>query len=311
MKAAVLDTSAQPYRLIVHDEPMPEPKKEEVLVKVKASCLCNVDKQMIGGNMDRVMKRLQKRSNVVTGIEMSGVVASEGRKFKEGDEVLAAVDYLNGVHTHAEYVVIPEKFLGYKPTNWTHEQAASVPTGLITAIEALEKQSRIDEGQEILVHGASGGVGVYAVQLAHYHKCHVTATTGLQNIDFIKGLGADLSLDYNGDFLRDRKFNVIFDAAGKLNFNAVKDALAPKGVFITTQPLKDLGGGLRAVFSAKKWAFLYIAHSGKNRMARLLQLAQHNLVSPVIDSVYPLDDIADAMDKYVNSSVRGRIVIKM
>ncbi len=137
------------------------------------------------------------------------------------------------------------------------------------------------------------------------------ATSHPDNIDFIRGLGATEALDYNSDFLRDRKFNVIFDAAGRLNFTACKDALEGKGVFITTQPLKDLGGGLRAVFSAKKWAFLYVAHSGKNRMSRLLQLAQHNLVQPVIDSVYPLDDISDAFDKYNNTSVRGRIVIKM
>jgi len=261
--------------------------------------------------MERTLKKLQKRSQVVTGIEVSGIVESNGKRFKKGDHVIAAIDNKNGVHGHAEYTVIPEKYLGHKPTAWTHEQAASVTTGLLTAIEALEKQGKIEAGYEVLIHGASGGVGVYSVQLAHHHKCHVTATTSERNIDFVKSLGADISLDYNSDFLRDRKFNLIFDAAGKLNFNACKEAMAPKGVFITSQPLRDLGGGLRAVFSAKKWAFLYVAHSGKNRMARLLQLAQHELVSPMVDSVYDLDDIAEAFDKYMAASVKGRIVIRM
>ena len=290
---------------------MPVPKDDEVLVRVIASCLCHADKQMITGSMERTLKKLHKRSKVVTGVEVSGIVESDGKRFKKGDNVIAALDYLNGVHAHAEYTVIPEKYLGHKPTAWTHEQAASVTTGLLTAIEALEKQGKIEEGYEVLIHGASGGVGVYSVQLAHHHKCHVTATTSESNIDFVKSIGADLSLDYNSDFLRDRKFNLIFDAAGKLNFNACQGALAPKGVFITTQPLRDLGGGLRAVFSAKKWAFLYVAHSGKNRMARLLQLAQHELVSPVVDSVYDLDNIQEAFEKYMSASVQGRIVIRM
>ena len=311
MKAAVLDTSVTPYRFEVRDEPMPKPKSDEVLVKVIATCLCNVDKQMVLGNMDRAMKKLQKRSNVVTGIEVAGILESDGRKFKKGDQVLAAIDYMNGVHSHGEYVVIPEKYLGPKPINWSFEESAAVTTGLITSIEALEKQANIREDQEVLIHGATGGVGAYAVQLASYHGCHVTATTNEKHLDFVTSLGADSAVYYNDDFLRDRKFRVIFDAAGKLTFTACKDALAPKGVFITTKPMKDLGGGLRAVFSAKKWAFLYVAHSGKNRMARLLQLAQHGLVKPVIDSVYSIDDINEAMDRYLNASVRGRIVIKM
>ena len=252
MKAAVLSTEQLPYKITIQDEPVPVPKDDEVLVRVIASCLCHADKQMITGSMERTLKKLQKRSKVVTGVEVSGIVESDGKRFKKGDNVIAALDYLNGVHAHAEYTVIPEKYLGHKPTAWTHEQAASVATGLLTAIEALEKQGKIEEGYEVLIHGASGGVGVYSVQLAHHHKCHVTATTSERNIDFVKSIGADLSLDYNSDFLRDRKFNLIFDAAGKLNFNACQGALAPKGVFITTQPLRDLGGGLRAVFSAKK-----------------------------------------------------------
>ena len=311
MKAAVLDTSSLPYSFLIRDEPVPEPKGDEVLVKVVASCLSHADKEMVNGNMDKAMKRLLKRSNVVTGIEISGIVESDGTKFKKGQPVVAAIDYTNGVHAHAEYIVIPEKYLGQKPTAWTHEEAAAVPTGLITTIEALEKQARIDVGDDVLIHGASGGVGIYAVQLARYHKCKVVATASESNLSFVKEYGAHEAFDYNDDFLRDRTFNVIFDAAGMLNFSACKHALAPKGVFITTKPLKDLGGGLRAVFSDKKWAFLYVTHSGKNRMARFLQLAQHELVKPVIDSVYSLDDIQTAMDKYVEQSVRGRIVIRM
>lgn len=311
MKGAVVEESSIPYRLFVKDIPVPQPKKDEVLVRVKAAGLSNIDQQMLSGGMERAVKRLAKRSPVLTGIEFSGVVESDGKKFKRGEAVIAAIDYLNGVRAHAEYTVVPEQYLGHKPAGWSHIEAASVPTGLITSIEALEKQARITEGQQVLIHGASGGVGVYAVQLASYHKCKVTATVHPDNIDFIHGLGAVDAVDYNSDFLRDRKFNVIFDAAGRLNFGACRDALDTKGVFITTQPLKDLGGGLRAVFSAKKWAFLYVAHSGKNRMSRLLQLAQHNLVKPVIDSVYPLEKIGEALDKYNNTSVHGRIVIKM
>jgi len=311
MKAAVLDTSTTPYSFLVKDEPMPEPKGDELLVRVKASCLSYADKDMINGNMDKAMKRLLKRSNVVTGIEISGVVETDGTKLKKGDPVVAAIDYTNGIHAHAEYIVIPEKYLGHKPTAWTHEEAASVPTGLITAIEALEKQAQIESGQNVLIHGASGGVGVYALQLASYHKCNVTATASEHNLDFVRDLGADEAFDYNDDFLGEKKFNVIFDAAGMMSFNTCKHTLAPKGVFITTQPLRDLGGGLRAVFSDKKWAFLYVTHSGKNRMARFLQLAQHGLIQPVIDSVYDLGDIQEAMDKYIEESVRGRIVITM
>ena len=311
MKAAVVENESAPFRIVIKDVPKPEPKKDEVLVRVIAAGLSNIDKQMLSGTMDRAAKRLLKRSQVLTGIEFSGIVESDGKKFKKGDAVVAAIDYLNGVRAHAEYTVVPEQYLGHKPNAWSHIEAASVPTGLITSIEALEKQAQIETNREILIHGASGGVGVFAIQLGRYHKCHVTATSNPHNIEFIRELGADVALDYNSDFLRNRKFNVIFDVAGKLNFNACRDALAPKGIFITTQPLKDLGGGLRAVFSAKKWAFLYVAHSGKNRMARVLQLAQHKLVEPVIDSVYHLDDINAAIDKYNTSSVRGRIVISM
>ncbi len=144
-------------------------------MRVKAAGLTNIDQQMLDGSMERAVKRLSKRSEVLTGIEFSGIVESDGKKFKKGEHVIAAIDYLNGVRAHAEYTVVPEQYLGHKPAAWSHVEAASVPTGLITTIEALEKQAGIDENTKVLVHGASGGVGVYAVQLASYHKCHIAS----------------------------------------------------------------------------------------------------------------------------------------
>ncbi len=142
MKAAVVEGSSPPYRLVVKDVEPPKPKKDEVLVRVKAAGLTNIDQQMLDGSMERAVKRLSKRSEVLTGIEFSGIVESDGKKFKKGEHVIAAIDYLNGVRAHAEYTVVPEQYLGHKPAAWSHVEAASVPTGLITTIEGERERER-------------------------------------------------------------------------------------------------------------------------------------------------------------------------
>lgn len=289
----------------------PVPKKGEVLVKVMASPLSTACRDTFSSDFKKVAKRIKKGDVVASGIELSGIVASSSEQFKLGDEVVGAIDFVKGVYTHGEYTVVPEEYLALKPTHLTHVEAASMIVGLLTSIEALITLGGLQNGQSILINGATGNLGVYATQLAKLIGARVTATTQPSHFHIAAKYGADETLSYHDDFLSNRKFDMVFDTPGKLTYKNVKAHLNPRGVFVTSNPQKDITGFFTSMFSSKKSKFLFMGHSGKGRMKKWKQLVDHEEIKPVIDQVFKLSEFSVAMNHFKTTSVVGKVVIDM
>ena len=225
--------------------------------------------------------------------------------------MVAAIDFMKGMRAHGDYTVVPEAFLAEKPDSISFDEATSLIVGPLTAFEALVKLSSIESGQRVLINGASGGVGVAAVQIANHFGCEIVTTSSEPHFEKLNSLGAKTTLNYRKNFFTDQKYDVIFDVAGRLKFMNVKDHLKGNGAFITSQPLNDPLGFLCALFSKKSWKFLLVSHSGKGRAETWKRLISEKIVSPVIDSSFDISRYSDALDHYRKDSVFGKIVLKV
>lgn len=287
----------------------PTPKEGEVLVKVMASPLSVACRDTFTKDFDKVEKRIKKGDVVASGIEFSGIVESDSKKFKKGDEVVGAIDYVKGVRTHGEYTVIPEEYLALKPKHLSHIEAASMIVGLLTSTEALVNLGNIKKGQSVLINGATGNLGIYATQLAKSMGAKVTATALPEHLDLAKEYGADEAISFKEDYLSNRKFDIIFDTPGKLTYKKVKPHLNASGVFVTSNPQKDIMGFISSLFSSKKSKFLLVSHSGKGRMIKWKQLVDNKKIKPVIDKVFNLSQFSSAMNHFKTNPVIGKVVI--
>lgn len=289
----------------------PIPKKGEVLIRVMASPLSTACRDTFSSDFNKVTKKYRQGDIIASGIEFSGIVESQSEKFKVGDEVVGAIDFMKGVRTHGQYTVIPEEYLSIKPKHLSHTEAASMIVGLLTSIEALITLGGLRKGQSILINGAAGNLGIYATQLAKALGAKVIATALPEHFEVVKKYGADEVISYKHDFLSNREFDLIFDTPGKLSYKAVKSHLKPCGIFVTSNPQKDLSGFIASMFNSKKSKFLYMGHSGKGRMIKWKEIVNNQMVKPVIDKVFNFSQFKDAIEHFKNTSVVGKIVIDL
>ena len=241
MKAVVYEKYGTPDVLQLRDIPKPAPKANEVLVRIHATTVTAGDWRLRKADpfLARLFNGLFKPTRVkVLGFELAGVIEEVGKEvkaFKKGDSVFASCGLSFG--GYAEYKCMPENnLIALKPANMTFEEAATVPIGGLTALRFL-KQAGIKRGDNILIYGASGSVGTFAVQLSKYFGAEVTAVCSTPNIQMVKTLGATQAIDYlKEDFTgTDRKFDIIFDAVGKTSRSASKHLLKPKGSYVTVK----------------------------------------------------------------------------
>jgi NADPH:quinone reductase-like Zn-dependent oxidoreductase len=250
MKAAIYEKYGSPEVLTLKDIEKPVPKDNEVLIKIHATTVAAGDIRMRGFKVPakfwlpmRFVLGLTGPKNKVLGMEVSGVVESIGknvRKFAVGDGVLAATGFGRG---YAEYICLPDADVvgkvvievAKKPANLTFEEAAAVPIGAMTALAFLRK-AKVMNGDKVLVYGASGSVGTYAVQLAKYYGAEVTGVCSARNLELVKSLGADVVIDYaKEDFAKNgQKYDLVFDAVGKISRSHAKGSLTENGVFLST-----------------------------------------------------------------------------
>jgi NADPH:quinone reductase-like Zn-dependent oxidoreductase len=319
MKAIIRKKYGSPNVLELKEVEKPVPNNVRgVLIKVYASSVNPADRyDMLGPLMARIIGRSGIRRPKVPGLgtDVAGqveAVAENVTEFKQGDEVFGVA--MNG---YAEYGLAREKRIALKPVNCTFEEAAAVPIAGLTALQALRDHGHIQAGQTVLINGAGGGVGTFAVQIAKSFGAEVTAVTNTGNIDLVRKLGADHVIDYTKeDFAKSgQKYDLICEIAASHSLSEYKRLLNPGGRFVLvgvrgrlfSRLLYYLIGG-RLSRGDKKFKF-FIAKVNQEDLVFLKQLIEKGQVVPAIDSKYPLGETGQAIEHLGQGTARGKIVI--
>ena len=317
MKAIVCTKYGPPEVLQLKDVEKPVPKDDEVLIRVHSTTVTSGDVWIRSSTYSpwfwlfgRIMYGITKPRKKIPGNELSGEIEAIGKditQFQVGDKIYGIVWSTSFGGAYAEYKCLPENGVAIKPANMTYEEAAAVPIGGLTALVLLRK-GKIQSGQKILIYGASGSVGTFAVQLAKYFGAEVTGVCSTTNIKMVKSLGADKIVDYTKeDFTKnDQTYDVIFDAVRKMSFSRCKYSLTKKGVYITVDwPL--LTAFWTSIVGHRKVVF-GIANKVED-LTFLRELIEAGKLKSVIDKVYPLEQVIEA-HRYVDKGhKKGNVVI--
>lgn len=318
MRAAVIEGYGGSQRLEIREVPDPGPPGPgQVLLRVQAAGVNPVDWKRRRGDLRFVMPA---KFPLILGRDVAGEVEAVGpevTRFQPGDPVFGAVDGAGG--SYAERAVTGESSLAPLPGRLSWEEAASLPVAGLTALQALRDHGELVAGERALINGASGGVGHFAVQIALALGATVTGVASRRNLDFLRGLGAHEVIDYEEeDFAgRDDAWDVIFDAAGNRAYRDCEPALARQGgIYVTTavgpRPFIDSAlSALGGIFGQKKRARFLIARYRAEDLAVLARLVDQGRVKPVIQEVFPLEQIRSAHDLGESGRVRGKIVVRV
>lgn len=320
MKAIITERYGTPDVLEFKETAKPTPKDNEVLVKIHAASLNMFNWHLLTADifLVRLNAGFFKPKYKIPGADVAGRVEAVGKnvtQFKVGDEVygdLAA----SGCGSFAEYVAVPEKALALKPVNLTFEEAAAFPMAAVTALQGLRDAGKIQAGHKVLIQGASGGVGSFAVQVAKVLGAEVTAVCSTRNMDLVRSLGADHVIDYTKeDFTKNGKqYDLILAVNGYHPINDYKGALTPKGIYVmaggTTKQIFE--AVLRGSFVSEKDGRKLGALTAQPKQADLIYLkglAEAGKIKPVIDKRYPLSETAQALRYLGEGHARGKVVI--
>ena len=302
MKAAVYEKYGPPKVLKIKDIKKPQPKADEILVKIHAATVTSGDVRLRGSDFPplfwlpaRLIFGLFAPKKKILGHELAGIVEEIGQsvtEFNVGDSVFGTTTMLN-TGSYAEYICLPQKWkhgvVGLKPENLDYHEAAALPVGAMTAMYLLEK-ANLKNGQNVLIYGASGSVGSYAVQIANQKGSRVTGVCSTPNFGMAKSLGAENLIDYTKEDYSDcnEKFDIFFDAVGKTSKAKAKKVLKPGGNFVSIKMLTK----------------------ERNEHMRLIkEMAEKGELKPFIDRYYTLDEIVKAHEYVEQGKKRGNVVI--
>ncbi|MFP3324216.1 NAD(P)-dependent alcohol dehydrogenase [Planococcus sp. SIMBA_160] len=318
MKASVHETYGPPEVMVLKEVKKPSPKEDEVLIKVHATTVTSGDCKVRRADpfAVRLFFGFKKPRIGILGSELSGEVEGIGRNvksFKKGDLVIGGTDTKLGAN--AEYVCIKEKdAIAIKPMNMTFEEAASVPFGATTALFFLRDKGHIQKGQKVLIYGASGSVGTYAVQLAKIFGAEVTAVCSGKNIELVKSLGADYAIDYTLEDFTDstKSYDLIFDTVGKTSFAKCKRVMTEKGIYLATVAgVPQFAQMITTSIRGGKKLISGLALMHKEDLLFLIELIEAGKLKSVIDRSYSLDRVAEAHRYVETGHKRGNVVINV
>jgi len=319
MKAIVCTKYGPPEVLQLKEVEKPTPMDNEVLVKVHASSLNAADLEYLRGSLISRLTGPLKPKYKILGSDVAGRVEAVGRnvkQFQPGDEIFGEL-FVCGFGAFAEYVCVPEKVLALKPASMTFEEAATYPHAAIVALQGLRDKRQIQPGQKVLINGAGGGMGTFAVQIAKSFGAEVTGVDSTRKLDMMSSIGADHVIDYTQeDYTKSgQRYDLILDFAANRSIFEYKHALSPKGIFVM------VGGSRAALFQA---VFLgpLISRTGSKKMGIntwkpnkkedldfLEELFEAGKVVPVIDRRYPLSEVAEALRYLEEGHALGKVVI--
>jgi len=322
MRAIGYHTYGSPDVLKLEEVQKPVPQDDEVLVKVHAASVNAAELHLL--RADPFLMRLMgygllKPKHTILGAAMAGRVEAVGRnvtQFQPGDEIFGDLTKC-GWGAFAEYVCASEDAVALKPANVTFEEAAAVPLAAVTALQGLRAKGQIKLGQKVLIHGAGGGVGTFAVQIAKSFGAEVTAVCSTRNVDMVRSIGADHVIDYTqADFTKNgQRYDLIFAVNGYHSIFDYKRALNAKGVYVF------IGGSIAAMFQAmflgpvismtgrQKMGSMGVAQPSQQDLVFMKELLEAGKVVPVIDRRYPLGETAEALRYLEEGHAKGKVVI--
>ena len=314
MKAIVQNAYGSPDVLTLAEVDKPVVKENEVLIRVHGSAINAGDYFSMRGSPwpVRLSVGFPKPKNYILGWDVAGRVEAVGKdvtQFQPGDEVFGACG-----HTFAEYVSADTKYIGIKPVNLTFEQTAAVPTAALTALQELRDIGKIRAGHKVLINGAAGGVGTFAVQIAKAYGAEVTGVCSTRNVDLLHSIGADHTIDYlKENFTQtEQRYDLILDNVGNHSFSDCRRVLKSEGMVIPNTGHAGMGYVLKAFVRSmfmKQQGGMRVTQSNNEDLLILKELIESDKVKPVIDRTYSLHDLPEAMGYAEKGHTKGKVVI--
>ena len=318
MKAIVQESYGSPDGLMLREIDRPVAGDDDVLVRVRAASVNAYDWGMLKRLPHMLGKLLRLPQTKVRGSDLAGHVETVGKnvsRFKAGDEVFGL-----GVGSFAEYATSTERRLALKPRNLTFEQAAALPMAGLTAVQGLRDKACLKPGRRILIDGAGGGVGTFAVQIAKALGAQVTAVSRTDNLELLRSIGAEEVIDYSQeDFTkRGERYDVLFDVGGGHSLGDCRRVLAPNGIHVLAGAGQEAWPLIRRLLEAMLRSRIggqrvgtFMARGKHEDLVVLKELAEAGKLTPVIDRTYPLTETADALRYLGTRGARGKVVIRV
>lgn len=330
MKAIICPKYGPPDVLKLEEIDKPEPKDDEVLVKNYGSSINTVDVSYRSGKAPKAVfwalkplvslflrsyfGGLRKPKQKIPGSGFAGEIEAIGKDvsgWKIGDQVYG---YSDAWGACAEYLTVSATLLAKKPTNLSYLEAAAVPGGASPALVAFRDVARPEKGQKVLIIGASGGIGTFGVQFAKMYGAEVTGVCGPTNLEMVKEIGADFAVDYTKDDYTksEQTYDIIFDAIGVTTFSKCEKILTDNGVYVTNNPVNNPSNMIKLGNKRLKNKIKSVnADESADALNLLREWIENGKVKPVIDTVYPLSQTAEAHRHYETGHAKGRIVIEI
>ena len=320
MKAIVCTKYGSPDVLQLKEVGRPVPKDDEALVKIHTASVNAADLETLRGVFIVRMVAPLRPMYRILGSDMAGRVEAVGRnvkRFHPGDEIWGDLSFPHGLGTFAEYVCVSENALALKPAGMTFEQAATYPQAAIVALQSLRDKGRIQPGQKVLINGAGGGMGTFAVQIAKHFGAEVTGVDSTRKLDMLRSIGADRVIDYTReDYTKSgQRYDLILDLAAYRSIRAYMRALSPEGIFmmvggsLATLVQVVFLGALISRIGSKRIGLNTWKPNKKEDLTLLAELFEAGKVVPVIDRRYPLSEVPEALRYLEEGHALGKIVI--
>lgn len=321
MKAILYTKYGSPDVLQLQEVAKPTPNDDQILIKIQGASANPLDWHRMRGApfLVRTEEGWRKPKNPKIGSDMAGRVEAIGKDvtwLKVGDEVYGCI----GAGGFAEYAVVQGKKLAPKPTNLSFEETATVPTAALTALQGLRDKGQIQPGQKVLINGAAGGVGTFAVQIAKYYGAEVTGVCSTRNVEMVRSIGADHVIDYTQeDFTKNgQHYDVIYDLVSNHSVLGYRRALSPNGRCIMAGFSSMLHvfqvlivGSIVSKLGSKQVGMMGVAKPNREDLTFLKELIEAGKIKPVIDRRYPLNETAEAIRYLETGHARGKVIITM